>query len=205
MSPPGQPLRAQHLDPDPLAQFARWYAEARELEVPQPDAMALATASPAGAASVRMVLMKSFDERGFAFFTSYGSRKAIELEANPRAGLLFHWQPLGRQVRIEGPVVRVERQEVEAYARTRSREAQLSALASPQSRPVPGRDWLLERVRELDRGHAGGELPVAADWGGFRLFPTMYEFWQHDQRRLHDRFRYLPADGEGWTIERLGP
>jgi pyridoxamine 5'-phosphate oxidase len=205
MSLPEHPLRAQDLDPDPLAQFARWFGEGVDRGVAQPEAMALATAGPGGAPSVRIVLLKGFDARGFAFFTSYASRKALELEANPQAALLFHWQPLGRQVRIEGAVVRVERQEVEAYARRRSREAQLSALASPQSRPVPGRDWLLERVRELDRAHADRELPVAADWGGFRLSAEAYEFWQHDPDRLHDRFRYLPADGNGWTIERLGP
>ena len=205
MSPPDQPLRARHLDPDPLAQFASWYAEARDRDVPQYDAVALATAAPSGAPSLRMVLLKAFDERGFAFLTNYGSRKALELEANPRAALLFHWQPLGRQVRIEGPVVRVERREVEVHARRRSRGAQLSALASPQSRPVPGRDWLLERVQELARRHTGDELPVGADWGGFRLAPEAYEFWQHNADRLHDRFRYLAADAGGWTIERLGP
>jgi pyridoxamine 5'-phosphate oxidase len=205
MTPPQRPLRAEDLVPDPLAQFARWYADARDREVPQYDAVALATSSPKGAPSLRMVLLKAYDERGFAFFTNSGSRKAIELETNPRAALLFHWQPLGRQVRIEGPVARVERGEVEHYARTRTRQAQLSALASPQSRPVPGREWLVERVRELERQHAGNELPVGADWGGFRLSPEAYEFWQHDPDRLHDRFRYLPAVGGGWTMERLGP
>ena len=139
-----------------------------------------------------MVLTKGFDERGLVFFTNYASRKAGELEANPQAALLFHWPELGRQVRIEGRVGRVERAETEAYARSRSRASQLSALASPQSRPVPGREWLEQRVAELDREHAGGELPVREDWGGYRLAPAAWEFWQHRPNRLHDRFRYLP-------------
>ena len=151
-----------------------------------------------------MVLTKGFDERGIVFFTNYASRKAGELEANPHAALLFHWPELGRQVRLEGEVSRVPRPETEAYARGRSRESQLSALASPQSQPVPSREWLEQRVAELDAQHAGAELPVREDWGGYRLAPVAWEFWQHRPNRLHDRFRYLPEEG-GWRIERLGP
>jgi pyridoxamine 5'-phosphate oxidase len=151
-----------------------------------------------------MVLAKGFDERGISFFTNYGSRKAADLEANPRAALLFHWPELGRQVRVEGSVARVPRHETEAYARSRSRQSQLSALASPQSRPVASREWLEQRVAQLDREHAGAELPVREDWGGYRLAPASWEFWQHRPNRLHDRFRYLPDD-EAWRIERLGP
>jgi pyridoxamine 5'-phosphate oxidase len=151
------------------------------------------------------VLMKGFDERGLAFFTNYGSRKAVELEQNPRAALLFHWPELGRQVRIEGQVERVERSESIAYARSRSRASQLSALASPQSRPVPDREWLEREVAELERQHADAELPVREDWGGYRLAPSEWEFWQHRPNRLHDRFRFEPDAAGGWTIERLGP
>jgi pyridoxamine 5'-phosphate oxidase len=151
-----------------------------------------------------MVLIKGFDEHGIVFFTNYGSRKAGDLDANPHAALLFHWPAVGRQVRIEGEVSRVPRAETEAYARSRSRQSQLSALASPQSQPVPSREWLEERVAELDREHAGAELPVREDWGGYRLAPVAWEFWQHRPNRLHDRFRYLPEEG-GWRIERLGP
>jgi pyridoxamine 5'-phosphate oxidase len=199
-----RPLSQADLDPDPLTAFASWFDEARREGAFEPDAAALATATPDGRPSARMVLIKGFDASGIVFFTNYGSRKAEQLEANPHAALLFHWPALGRQVRIEGPVVRVPRAETEAYARSRSRASQLSALASPQSRPVPSREWLEQRVAELDREHAGGELPVREDWGGYRLAPQAWEFWQHRPNRLHDRFCYLPEAG-GWRIERLGP
>ena len=188
------------LDRDPLAQLSRWYDEARSA-VPEPDAAAVATATPDGRPSARMVLVKAFDENGLVFFTNYGSRKGAELEANPRAALLFHWAQLGRQVRVEGEVRRVSRAESAAYARSRPRHSQLSALASPQSQPVPSREWLEQRVADLDEQQ---ELPVRDDWGGYRLAPEAWEFWQHRDNRLHDRFRYLP-DGAGWRIERLGP
>jgi pyridoxamine 5'-phosphate oxidase len=194
----------QDLTDDPLVLFTRWFEEARTHGAFEPDAVALATATPDGAPSVRMVLMKSFDDRGLSFFTSYESRKGGELEANPQAALLFHWPELGRQVRIEGAVSRVQRGETEAYAHSRSRASQLSALASPQSRTVPDRGWLERRVEELDRDHAGANLPVGDDWGGYRLEPRAWEFWQHRPNRLHDRFRYERADG-AWRAERLGP
>jgi pyridoxamine 5'-phosphate oxidase len=200
-----RPLNAADLHADPLVQFRRWFDEARERGVIEPDAVALATATATGAPSVRMVLMKGLDERGFVFFTNYGSRKAAELEQNPGAALLFHWLELGRQVRIEGSARRVAREESVAYARRRSRNSRLSALASPQSRPVPSREWLEERVATLDREHAEEELPVADDWGGYRLAPHAWEFWQHRPNRLHDRFRYARQGSRAWRIERLGP
>ena len=199
-----RPLNEDDLDPDPMALFERWFDEAIAHGTFEPHAVALATATGDGRPSARMVLLKDFDEHGLVFFTNYGSRKAAELEANPHAALLFHWPALGRQVRIEGAVGRVPRAETEAYARSRSRESQLSALASPQSSPVPSREWLEQRVAELDREHAGAELPVREDWGGYRLAPAAWEFWQHRPNRLHDRFRYLP-EAVGWRIERLGP
>jgi pyridoxamine 5'-phosphate oxidase len=199
-----RPLDLADLAPHPLALFGRWFEEARDRGVFEPEAVALATATAAGAPSARMVLMKGFDERGVAFFTNHGSRKGGELSENPRAALLFHWPELGRQVRIEGDVARVERAEVEAYAHSRARLSQLSALASPQSRPVPDRAWLETRVAELDRRHAGEELPVSDDWGGYRVAPAAWEFWQHRENRLHDRFRYEPSP-TGWTITRLAP
>jgi pyridoxamine 5'-phosphate oxidase len=199
-----RPLAEDDLDPEPLTLFARWFEEARAHGALEPGAAALATAGPDARPSVRMVLTKGFDENGIVFFTNYGSRKAAELEANPHAALLFHWPELGRQVRVEGAVTRVPRAETETYSRSRSRQSQLSALASPQSLPVPSREWLEQRVAQLEREHPGAELPVREDWGGYRLAPAAWEFWQHRPNRLHDRFRYLP-EGGAWRIERLGP
>jgi pyridoxamine 5'-phosphate oxidase len=189
---------------DPLILFQSWLDEARAADGLEADAMAVATATAEGEPSVRIVLMKSFDEQGLVFFTNYSSRKGDELEQNPRAALLFHWPALGRQVRIEGPVSRVDRAESEAYARSRPRESQLSALASPQSQVVPDREWLERRVEGLDREHAGAELPVREDWGGYRVEPEAWEFWQHRDNRLHDRHRYERTPG-GWRVERLAP
>jgi pyridoxamine 5'-phosphate oxidase len=203
--PRDRPLDEHDLDADPLAVFRRWFKEAAAARALEPEAAALATATPDGRPSARMVLVKGVDERGFAFFTNDGSRKGDELESNRRAALLFHWPALGRQVRLEGPVERVAREESERYARGRTRASQLSALASPQSRPVPSREWLEQRVAELAGEHGDGELPLRDDWGGYRLIPEAWEFWQHRPNRLHDRFRYLPAAGGGWRIERLAP
>ena len=207
MTDPSQPLREEDADPDPIRQFTAWFEEARGAGVSQPEAAALATASTDGAPSVRMVLVKQAGPDGFVFFTNYESRKGGELTANPRAALLFHWEPFGRQVRIEGPVARATREESEAYAHSRPRGSQLSALASPQSRLVESREFLERRVAELDERHAGAEVPLPDHWGGFRLMPRAFEFWQHRQNRLHDRLRYTPAAGAatGWRIERLAP
>jgi pyridoxamine 5'-phosphate oxidase len=194
-------LRRSDLDPDPLAQFAAWFLAAGEAGVPVPEAMALATAAPDGAPSARMVLLKGFDERGLVFFTSYGSRKGRELAANPRAALLFHWQPLGRQVRVEGAVSRVPTEESEAYFRSRPLGSRLSAIASHQSEPVAARAELEARVAALE---GDADPPRPADWGGYVLAPVAYEFWQHRDDRLHDRFRY-ERDGGGWRIDRLQP
>jgi pyridoxamine 5'-phosphate oxidase len=197
-------LREQDIERDPLAQFRAWFEEARAAGVFEPEAVALATATPDGAPSVRMVLLKGFDQRGFRFFTSYESRKGSELEANPRAALLFHWKELGRQVRIEGPVGRVPREESEAYALSRSRASRLSALASPQSRVIGSREELEALVARAEERHQG-DLPLPAHWGGYRLEPRVYELWQHREHRLHDRLRYRRAEGGGWIVERLAP
>jgi pyridoxamine 5'-phosphate oxidase len=200
-----RPFDEGDLDPNPLVLFGRWFEEASAEDAFEPNAVALATVSSDGAPSARMVLMKSYDERGLTFFTNYGSRKAAELDENPRAALLFHWPELGRQVRIEGEVERVGRDETVQYARSRSRASQLSALASPQSLPVPDRAWLERRVAELTEEHEGAEVPVREDWGGYRLAPAAWEFWQHRPDRLHDRFRFEPDGRGGWRSERLGP
>jgi pyridoxamine 5'-phosphate oxidase len=196
-------LRRNDLDDDPPRQFARWFEEARAA-VPVPEAMAVATAGPAGAPSLRMVLLKGFDEDGLVFFTHYRSRKGRELEANPQAALLFHWAPLGRQVRVEGRVERLPAADSDAYFAARPRDAQVGALASRQSEPLAGRAELERRVAELERELAGAEVPRPETWGGYRLVPAAWEFWQHRDSRLHDRFRYERAR-DGWTIERLSP
>jgi pyridoxamine 5'-phosphate oxidase len=200
-----QPLREQDLDPDPIRQFTHWFDEATSAGAPQPEAAALATATADGAPSVRMVLVKQATHNGFVFFTNYESRKGRELTANPRAALLFHWTLLGRQVRAEGPVQRVTLEETAAYVHTRPRGSQLSALASPQSRPLPNRAWLEERVAQLTERYASQELPLPEAWGGFRLVPERIEFWQHRENRLHDRFLYTQEPDGGWRRERLAP
>ncbi len=192
-------------DPDPLRQFERWYREANEADAELPEAMALATATGDGRPSVRMVLLKGFDRRGFVFFSGYASRKARELRESPRAALLFYWHPLGRQVRIEGEVAPVSPDESAAYFTTRPRPSQLAAWASPQSEPIPGRDALEAAVREVAARFDGLDVPLPDHWGGYRLDPRAYEFWQHREDRLHDRFRYTRDAGGGWARERLAP
>ena len=182
------PLNREDLDPDPLAQFRRWFAEA-EAAVPAAEKMALATASADGSPSVRMVLMKQADEHGVVFFSHYPSRKGRELVENPRAALLFYWEPLGRQVRVEGPVARVPDAESDAYFGSRPLGARLSAVASPQAET---------------RRRGQGEPSRPEWWGGFRLVPDAWEFWQHGDDRLHDRFSYR-REGATWVLERLGP
>jgi len=192
-------LRRSDLDADPLVQFRRWFDEAAGI-VRVREAMAVATATPAGAPSVRMVLLKAADERGLVFFTHYTSRKGRELEANPQAALLFHWDPLGRQVRVEGEVGRVSAEESDAYFATRPEGARIGANASRQSEVLAGRAELERRVAELQ----GADQARPEWWGGFRLVPAAWEFWQHRDDRLHDRFRYLRRDG-AWISERLYP
>jgi pyridoxamine 5'-phosphate oxidase len=197
-------LRRRELDPDPIAQFAAWYVEAREAGVRMPEAVALATATRSGAPSARMVLLKGFEVAGFVFFTGYDSRKGRELEGNPRAALLFYWDPLGRQVRIEGRVERVDAAESDAYWATRPLGSRLSAAASEQSRPVENRELLEQRVASLAAAAEGPGPARPERWGGYRLEPDAFEFWQHRDDRLHDRFRYS-REGGGWTVERLQP
>lgn len=200
------PLSEEDADPDPLRQFERWFEEASRAGTSQPEAAALATATPDGAPSVRMVLVKRIDRDGFLFYSNYESRKGRELAANPRASLMFHWQLLGRVVRVEGPVERTTREESVGYAHSRPRGSQLSALASPQSRVIPSRDWLERRAGELaGRYPEMEELPVNDSWGGYRLTAERFEFWQHRESRMHDRLLYTPAPDGAWKRERLAP
>ena len=200
-----EPLREQDASPDPLDQFAGWFEQAGRAGMRMPEAVALATASSDGAPSLRMVLLKGFDQRGLVFFSNYASQKGRELAVNPRAALLFYWDPLGRQVRITGPVEHTSDGETASYVRSRPRKSQLSALASPQSQTLDSREALERRIAELEREYPAGELPLPASWGGFRLIPQTYEFWQQRHDRLHDRLLYRRADDGSWLIERLAP
>jgi pyridoxamine 5'-phosphate oxidase len=194
-----RPLDEADVAADPLEQFRAWFAEASEA-VDVPEAVALATAASDGAPSARMVLLKRADERGFAFVSGYESRKGRELAENPQAALLFYWHPLGRQVRIEGRVVRLPDAESDEYFASRPRASRISAVASAQSEVVPSREALEARVRDL----AGTVVRRPSTWGGFVLVAHTYEFWQHREHRLHDRLRYR-RDGERWLLERLAP
>ncbi len=197
-------LLERDVDPDPVRQFAAWFEEASAAGIRVPEAMALATATPDGRPSVRMVLLKGFGEAGFEFYSGYESRKGRELAENPRAALLFHWDALGRQLRVEGAVERLPAAASDAYFASRPRRSRLSALASRQSEVVAGRDVLDHRVAEL-AAELGDAEPERPDWwGGYLLVPDSFELWQHRDDRLHDRLRYR-RDGAGWTIERLSP
>jgi pyridoxamine 5'-phosphate oxidase len=200
-----RPLREQDLDPDPFAQFEEWYEDAGRSGLRAPEAAALATASAEARPSVRMVLVKGFDPTGFVFYTNYESRKGRELAENPNAALLFHWDVVGRQVRVEGSVQRLPPEQSAAYVRSRPRGSQLSALASPQSREIESRETLERHVAELAARHRNEDLPVPDAWGGFSLGPVSFEFWQHREDRLHDRILYTPLAGGGWRLARLAP
>ena len=200
---PAVELAEERADLDPLRQFRVWFEEARRAGSAVPEAVALATATQEGAPSARMVLLKDFGERGFVFFSNYESRKGRELEANPRAALLFYWEPLRRQVRIEGDVERLGEEESNAYFQTRPLGARLSAWASRQSEVVESRQALEDAVGEL-RARAGDELAAPPQWGGYVLHASVFEFWQHREDRLHDRLRYR-RDGDSWVRERLAP
>ncbi|HEY8844488.1 MAG TPA: pyridoxamine 5'-phosphate oxidase [Gaiellaceae bacterium] len=188
---------------DPIAEFNAWFEEAREAGVPVPETITLATADAAGRPSARMLLLKGADERGFTFFTSYESRKGRELETNPHAALVVYWQPLGRQVRVEGTVRRLPAEESDAYFATRPPRSRAAAAASRQSEVIEGREELEAEIERLLAEH-GDEVPRPERWGGYVLEPDVIELWQHGNDRLHDRFRFTRA-GEGWRRERLAP
>jgi pyridoxamine 5'-phosphate oxidase len=201
----GRPLREDEVDPDPIAQFRSWFAAAAEAGIRLPEAMVLATATAAGRPSVRTVLLKEIEAGTFVFFTNYESRKGRELAENPRAALLFYWDSLGRQVRIEGTVEELPAEASDAYFRTRPLGSRLSAWASRQSEVVSSRAVLEERVAALAAEHPSGDVPRPPYWGGYRLHPDELELWQHREDRLHDRLRYRREAGGGWKLERLSP
>jgi len=190
-------------DADPIDLFHLWFEAASESGILLPEAMSLATATPDGVPSVRMVLLKHADQDGFVFYTNYGSQKAAELDANPRAALCFHWAVLQRQVRVAGTVTRVGEAESAEYFATRGRGSQVGAWASRQSQPLDAREALEARVREIDAEYPD-EVPLPPFWGGYRLAPERIEFWQGRADRLHDRLRFQ-RQGAGWTSQRLYP
>jgi pyridoxamine 5'-phosphate oxidase len=189
---------------DPFALFSRWFKEAVGAGIYLPESCALGTATPDGKPSVRLVLLKRHDERGFVFFTNYGSRKAAEMEANPQATLVFHWAILQRQIRLEGTVARITKEESEDYFHSRPRGSQIGAWASAQSEPLATRQELEERVRKYEAEFDGREVPLPPFWGGYRLSPQSMEFWQGRASRLHDRIKFSLTDG-GWDRQRLFP
>lgn len=192
------------LDPDPMAQFAKWFEETLKSGQREPYAMTLATAAADGVPSARTVLLKGYDQQGFLFFTNHESRKGKELAANPNAALVFYWNPLDRQVCVRGSVRQLSKEESESYWVTRPRGSRLGAWASQQSRVLSTRRVLDERVQQLD-AEFDEEIPLPDFWGGYRVTPVTVEFWQGRTNRLHDRFRYSRIAGEGWQLERLYP
>jgi len=189
---------------DPVALFGIWFEAAKKAGLYLPESMSLATADGTGRPSARMVLLKGFDARGFVFYTNYESRKARDLDENPHAALCFHWNLLQRQVRIEGSVSKVSKEESEAYFLSRPRGSRLGAWASPQSSELESRAELERRFAEIEREYPGDEVPLPPFWGGFRLVPEVMEFWQGRVNRLHDRLQYRRS-GDGWSVRRLYP
>lgn len=201
-----QGVDREELNPDPVAQFTQWFEVARGVELIDPNAMILATVNATGQPSQRTVLLKYFDESGFVFFTNLESKKAQEISGNDKVALLFPWLPLGRQVIIEGSASRISATDAMRYFLSRPHDSQLAAWVSNQSQPINSRQVLLQKFDEMKRKFADGEVPMPSFWGGYRVVPTRYEFWQGRESRLHDRFEYSPAEESSqWTIERLAP
>ncbi|HJT18735.1 MAG TPA: pyridoxamine 5'-phosphate oxidase [Thermoanaerobaculia bacterium] len=198
-------LGQKDLHPDPFVQFGRWFDEAKAAVPSHPEGMVVATASKDGDVSSRVVLLKEFDSRGFAFYTNYNSRKAAQIHDNPRAALTFWWPQLERQVRIEGAIVRTTEEESDAYFATRPRGSQIGAWASEQSKVIAGRGDLDARFEELSANYHERPIPRPPHWGGYRVIPILFEFWQSRADRLHDRFQYRLREAKDWVIERLSP
>jgi pyridoxamine 5'-phosphate oxidase len=198
-------LRRADLDADPIAQFSKWFQQAVLAEVPEPNAMTLATADKSGQPSSRIVLLKNVDARGFTFYTNYDSRKGIELIENPQAALTLFWPQLERQVCLAGTVEKVSRAESEQYFNSRPKGSRLAAWVSSQSEAIVNRAVLEEKLAELSAEHPDEIVPLPPYWGGFCVAPTRIEFWQGRPNRLHDRFRYLRQPDQSWLIERLSP
>lgn len=202
---PDRHLDIGELDPDPFVEFQTWFNAARDAGIPDSNAMILATATADGVPSARTVLLKGVDETGLVFFSNYESHKGRELAENPVAAVVFYWQQLGQQVRVAGTVERVSQEESFAYFSSRHRGSRLGAWASRQSEPLETRQELLSRVEELDQRYPGEDIPLPPHWGGYRILPEMFEFWESRESRLHDRFRYSRQSDGSWTVQRLQP
>ncbi len=201
-----EPLNEQNCETNPIVQFERWFQDVQAADLKEPNAMTLATATPEGRPSARVVLLKEVSDLGFVFYTNYGSRKAQEIETNPFAALTFHWPELARQVRVEGRVRRVPREQSVAYYRSRPKGSRLGAWASRQSEVLPDRSALDARWKELQEQYAtNDDVPVPEFWGGYCVAPDSIEFWQGRPNRLHDRLRYRRKGEENWVIDRLSP
>jgi pyridoxamine 5'-phosphate oxidase len=198
-------LNEHEIERDPITQFQLWFDDAIAAKLPMPDAMSLATVTPDGRPTARMVLLKQVDAKGFVFFTNYNSNKAKQLEINPYAALVFYWPQFERQVRVEGKVSKTPAEESVAYFKTRPRESQIGAWASPQSEVISAREVLEQRAHELAEQYCDRDIDCPAHWGGFRLTPDRIEFWKGRVGRLHDRMLYELQPDETWTIKRLAP
>ncbi|GAA4085585.1 pyridoxamine 5'-phosphate oxidase [Mucilaginibacter panaciglaebae] len=198
-------LSEKTISANPIKQFDQWFNEAIEAQIPEPNAMTLATATSDGRPSARIVLLKGFDDTGFAFYTNYLSRKGKELAKNPNAAIVFHWIGLERQVRIEGTIEKLSREQSERYFHSRPKLSQISALASPQSQEITDRDELENKMSQLETEYAEKEVPKPSYWGGYVLKPRLIEFWQGGRSRLHDRIVYKKIDNKNWKKVRLAP
>lgn len=197
-------LKRSELKADPMSQFEFWFEQARQARLDEVNAMSIATVRADGMPQVRTVLLKQFDDQGFVFFTNYKSAKAQELDSTPKAAILFPWLSLERQVRIEGVVEKISAAESFAYFKTRPRGSQLGAWTSNQSEVIASRSALKKMMQEVEKKYNDTEIPLPHDWGGFRIIPKVYEFWQGRSNRLHDRFKFT-RDTEGWQVDRLAP
>lgn len=197
-------LQRDNLAADPVQQFSDWFEQARKTDIADPTAMILATVDSSGKPSQRTVLLKYFDENGYVFFTNYESRKAREIEKNPKVSLLFVWLELERQIMISGTAKKISAAESAKYFMSRPKDSQVAAWVSSQSHPLSSRQMLLQKFAEMKKKLGEGKVPLPSFWGGYKVQPDEYEFWQGRKNRLHDRFHYIPG-ADGWTIERLAP